>query len=89
MSNEYHITSFVVHSQPDRVSDVRAAIHALEGSEIHSVTDSGKLVVTLERSSQGAMRSAMDRLVNLDGVLSAALTYHRVETLDEQEEAKQ
>ena len=84
MSNEYHITSFAVHCRPNQLADVRRSILSLPGSEIHGSSDSGQLAVTLESDNQTTMRKAMDALVNIQGVLSAALTYHRVESLEQQ-----
>nr|WP_281496507.1 chaperone NapD [Ferrimonas balearica] len=86
VSNEYHISSFVVHCLPDDIRGVRRAIGAMEGSEVHACTDDGKMVVTLERDNRTDMQVAMEALATLSGVLSASLTYHRVEAPDEPRE---
>ncbi|MBY5993282.1 chaperone NapD [Ferrimonas balearica] len=83
MTDEYHITSFAVHCQPGQVDEVCRAIESMAGAEIHARTDEGKLAVTLERRDRNDMRQGMEGIATLPGVLSAALTYHRVETLDE------
>ncbi|MBY6187415.1 chaperone NapD [Marinobacter hydrocarbonoclasticus] len=82
MTDEYHISSFVVHCQPGQEHSVRRAIGAMSGAEIHGCSDDGKLVVTLEQPDRATMQVGMEALATLSGVLSAALTYHRVEAIE-------
>ncbi|MBY5922655.1 chaperone NapD [Ferrimonas balearica] len=83
MSNEYHIAALVVHCRAESKASVCEAIESMEGAEIHTATEEGKLVVTLEQSNRVDLQSGMHALSVLPGVLSASLTYHRVENLDE------
>ncbi len=83
MSNEYHVAALVVHCRAESQASVCEAIESMEGAEIHAATDEGKLVVTLERNNRVDLQSGMHALSALPGVLSASLTYHRVENLDE------
>ncbi len=89
MTDQYHIGSFVVHCQPGQTGSVRRAIDAIPGAEIHACTEDGKLVVTLEREDRTDMQVGMEAIATLSGVLSAALTYHRVEALDELRENRE
>ncbi|EDQ02055.1 napD protein [Shewanella benthica KT99] len=52
MSQEYHITSLVVHAAPKAISQVESQIYALTGTDIHAVTEQGKFVITLEGETQ-------------------------------------
>lgn len=78
---ELHIASMVVHATPRRLPDVRLAILAVAGAEIHGASDTGKLVVTLEASTTGDMIARISEIQALDGVLASALVYQHADTL--------
>ena len=74
------ISGLVVHVQPDRAEEISARLETLDGVEVHTATDDGKLVVTVDIEND---REAADTLMNLqheDGVLSASLIYNHFET---------
>ncbi|RTR40249.1 sorbose reductase [Shewanella canadensis] len=83
MSQEYHITSLVVHAVPKSVSQVETNIRALAGADIHAVTDEGKFVVTLEGETQGAILDNVEAINALEGVLNTSLIYHQVDPTEE------
>ncbi|MBW3759574.1 chaperone NapD [Aeromonas jandaei] len=85
MSQEFHVSSLVVLTQPTLRHQLAEEIAALDGAEIHAVTDEGKLVVTLEGASQRPIMAAIDAIQALPGVLSAALIYHQFDELDAQQ----
>ncbi|AVJ27474.1 chaperone NapD [Achromobacter spanius] len=78
---ELHIASMVVHAAPRRLGDVRGAILAIGGAEIHGASETGKLVVTLEAPSTEAMLTQIAEIQRLDGVLASALVYQHSDTL--------
>lgn len=78
---ELHIASLVVHALPQRLPEVRAAILAIAGSEIHGASHTGKLVVTLEAPSTDDMMARISEIQRLDGVLASALVYQHADTL--------
>jgi periplasmic nitrate reductase NapD len=82
VTEELHISSLVVHSTPKRVRLVSDAIAAIEGALVHATSPGGKLVVTLEADSSDEMFAKVMRIQQTDGVLSAALVYECVDTLD-------
>ena len=83
MSQEYHVTSLVVHATPKAVSQVEAKIRALEGADIHAVTDEGKFVITLEGDTQRSILDNVEAINALEGVLNSSLIYHQVEPIAE------
>ncbi|KIQ79701.1 chaperone NapD [Aeromonas sp. L_1B5_3] len=85
MSQEFHVSSLVVLTQPTLRHQLAEEIAALDGAEIHAVTDEGKLVVTLEGASQRPIMTAIDAIQAMPGVLSAALIYHQFDELDAQQ----
>ncbi|PTT48169.1 chaperone NapD [Aeromonas sp. HMWF016] len=85
MSQEFHVSSLVVLTQPTLRHQLAEEIAALDGAEIHAVTEEGKLVVTLEGASQRPIMAAIDAIQAMPGVLSAALIYHQFDELDAQQ----
>lgn len=83
---EFHVSSLVVLTQPSLRHRLAEQIGALDGAEIHAVSDEGKLVVTLEGPSQRPIMDAIDAINALPGVLSAALIYHQFDEDDAQGE---
>ncbi|KIO36740.1 chaperone NapD [Shewanella sp. cp20] len=86
MTQEYHVTSLVVHAAPGKVEQITADIDALVGADIHAITDEGKFIITLEGATQGAILDNVEAINALSGVLSSSLVYHQVEPLEEKSE---
>ncbi|AQS38019.1 periplasmic nitrate reductase chaperone NapD [Shewanella psychrophila] len=82
MSQEYHVTSLVVHASPKAISQVESQINALTGTDIHAVTDQGKLVITLEGETQKSILDNVEAINALEGVLNSSLIYHQVDSLN-------
>jgi periplasmic nitrate reductase NapD len=84
MLREIHISSLVVHARPQAAATVRRDIAAMPGAEIHA-GQGGKIVVTLETSSETAIVTRLNEISLLPGVLSAVLVFHQVDdsTLDD------
>jgi nitrate reductase NapD len=76
---EAHISSLVLHVRPENERDVRTTLTAMPGVEI-PVESGGKLVVTLETTSEADIVTRMNEMSLLPGVLSAALVFHHFET---------
>ena len=79
---ELHITSLVVHATPKRAQSVSDAIVSIPGAKVHATSPSGKLIVTLEASTADEMRSKVTGIQRTEGVLSAALVYQCVDSLE-------
>jgi nitrate reductase NapD len=78
-----NITGILVSAQPECRESVRLALVTMPGVEVHAVTPEGRMVVTVEKDSDGEMTAAFDLINRLPGVLSAALVYHHDEDLVE------
>jgi nitrate reductase NapD len=79
VNDELHISSLVVHARPATLAAVCAAIARLPGADIHASNEQGKIVVTLETSSERDILMRLDQIGRVRGVMSAALVYHHVE----------
>ena len=74
------ISGLVVHANPATANELSTRLEAINGVEVHTITDEGKMVVTVDIDDE---REAADTLMNLqreDGVLSASLIYNHFET---------
>jgi periplasmic nitrate reductase NapD len=76
---EIHISSALVHARPERTDEVARACAALDGADLH-FADSGKIIVTLEAASSGAIADQLAAIGRLPGVFAATLVYHEVTT---------
>lgn len=76
---EWHIAGVVVHANPPHMNRVRAVITEMTGAEVHAAGPTGKLVVTLEGPTSGAIAAQLTVLHQLEGVLGAALVYQHNE----------
>jgi len=87
MSPSIHIAGLVVHVQPRRMAEVHAAIRALPGAEVHSHTENGKTVVTLEAADTALIGQRLNEIGALEGVLAAALVYEAHEEMQDEHTA--
>ena len=85
MSEEFHVSSLIVHGAPELLPAISAAIAVLPGVEVHASDGIGKLVVTLETVSEAEISMRIDAIRALEGVFAASLVYHQVEDADAEE----
>lgn len=74
---EYHVASFVAHAMKKNITQVTEEITCTEGAEIHAVSEEGKIVFTLEASSQKKIGCLIDQLKHHVGLLSLSPIYHQ------------
>jgi len=82
-----NISGVLVRSLPGNIPAVTMRLEALAGVEVHGANPDGRLVVTVEESSDRAMADAVVRIMDLPGVLSASMIYHQYEEEPDSEEA--
>ena len=85
---EVHISSMVVHVKPDSLQTVKTSIEQFPGAEIHGESEICKLVVVLETENQGYITDVIEKIGNIEYVLSTALVYHQIEHIDSAEISK-
>lgn len=81
-----NISGILVHARPGRINQVETAISELHGTQIHTVTEEGRLIVTVEDEEQQVGNTLL-ALRNIKGVLSASIVY--TETLETSELEKE
>lgn len=74
-----NISSIIVHPGPGQAEAVRARLVAQSGVEVHAVGEDGRMIVTVETDSDGAMIEAFEAVNKTEGVLSASMVYHQAE----------
>jgi nitrate reductase NapD len=78
-----HISSLIVHSQPERARTIARRLRALRGVDVHGGVEAGKLVVTLETATEAKIVERLNAIQALDGVLAATLVYHHHEPTEQ------
>ncbi|MBU2869247.1 chaperone NapD [Colwellia sp. E2M01] len=85
ISDEYHVASFVAYPILEQLDTVKKAILTVEGTEIHAVSEEGKIVFTIEGNSYRDIGSKMDIIRVHKGIINLSPVYHQI--LDESEKA--
>ena len=78
-TEEWHISSLIVHIRPEKWQEIETSINLLEGAELITMSPIGKAVVVLEAPNQRVIMEVIDNINALDGVLSTGLVYHEFE----------
>ncbi len=79
--SEYHVASFVAYCILAEVEIVKKAITDVDGTEIHAISDEGKIVFTIESHSHKDIGKKMDILGIHTGIINLSPVYHQL--LDE------
>ena len=80
------ISSVIVGARPEGAEQVKQSLEALEGVEVHTVAEDGRMIVTIESGDEDNTSNTFEMIRQLPGVISAALVYHQYES-DPDEEA--
>ena len=78
-SEPINICGMLVHTRKERVSEVKDRLQQYKGVEVHSVTDDGRLVITIENDDQGEMVNTINSISAAEGIISAAMVYQHHE----------
>ena len=82
---EVNISSAVVSAFPGCAEAVRQTLIALPGIEVHAVSAEGRIVVTLECSSDQGAAEVFETVRQTTGVLSTMLVFTQTEQDPNQE----
>ena len=75
-----NICGVLVHAKPERLTQVGEALRALPGVEIHTMTEDGRMVVTVEDAEGTWAGSTLTRFNDIQGVLNVSLVYHHFDS---------
>jgi len=75
-----NISSVIVIPRSDQVQTAIDGLKALPGVEVAAVSPEGKIIVTLETEGDRETIQTYEFISQLDGVMSASMVYHQLET---------
>lgn len=81
-----NISSILVSAAPGKAEQVQAQLTALEGVEVHAVSEEGQMIVTIETENDRGTVSTYETISKEPHVLAVSMVYHQIET-DPDEEA--
>ena len=70
-----NLCGVLVHAQPQYTGEVRTQLEAEPGVEVHAVTDDGRIVLTLEKTTRQQTGDALGQIEKFNHVLSTSLVY--------------
>lgn len=73
------ISGIVIHVQPDTALAMCERITAIDGVEVHAVTDEGRLVVTVDQPDDRKAADTFSDLQSMEGILNTSLVYNYFE----------
>ena len=76
LDDEYHVASFVAQITPNHEQQIKALLNETPGAEIHAISDTGKVVFTIEASEQWIIGNHIDAIKSNAGFLTLAPVYH-------------
>lgn len=74
-----NISGVLVRARPENCSTLKQQLEQLEGVEVHATSDDGKLVVTVEASTDRTAADKVYQLQDMPGVIAASMIYHHFE----------
>ena len=79
------ISSVIVGARPEGVEQVKQLLEAIDGVEVHTVADDGRMIVTIESPTEQDTVKTYEVISQQPGVLSVAMVYHQVESNPDEE----
>jgi len=73
--SDFNICGVLVHARTENAQQVKTRLEKLSGVEVHSETDDGRLIVTVESDSRKYVADTISSLHEIEGVLSASMVY--------------
>ncbi len=83
MTPAVHISSVLVTARPQLLSDIAATLNEIEIAEVAHVDPLGKVIVTLETSSESEIVQALTDMQVMEGVVNASLVFHQIDEITE------
>lgn len=80
--SDYNICGVLIHTRTENIDQVRSSLLEISGVEVHTSTDDGRLVVTVEDATRRKVADTITDFQNMKGVLSAAMIYQFSDDVD-------
>ncbi len=79
VSDRIDVCGVLVHAQKDKEQEVKDTLNAIDGVEVHHVTDNSRLIVTIELDGRKQIMDTMSSFNDIPDVVSTVLTYQHSE----------
>ena len=76
------ICSLVIQARPEQIETVNHSLNHIDGVEIHTQNEHGKLAITIDHPSREYCSKAMTDITRIEGVMSTSLIFEYQEDLD-------
>lgn len=73
--SDFNICGVLVHARTEHAQQVKSDLEDFQGVEVHSATDDGRLIVTVESDTRRQVADTISSFQEVDGVLSASMVY--------------
>ncbi len=73
------ISSLVIQTRPENTANVENALIAMDGVEVHTTTNEGQLVVTVDQPDDAKAAETFTKFNEVDGVINTSLIYNYFE----------
>jgi nitrate reductase NapD len=83
--SDFNICGVLVHARNEHIEQVRHSLLEISGVEVHTTTDDGRLVVTVESDDRKFVADTISDFQTMEGVLSAAMIYQFSDEIKENE----
>ncbi|MCP3665693.1 MAG: chaperone NapD [Gammaproteobacteria bacterium] len=71
-----NLCSVIVHAKPQNAAVVQTELENFDGVEVHAGEAEGKLVVTVEGSTDDHLADTMAQFNDIKGVINSVMIYH-------------
>lgn len=78
-SGSINICGVLIHARKENALKVKDRLLQHKGVEVHTITDDGRLVVTIEQDDPNDMVNTINSINAVEGVISAAMVYQHQE----------
>ncbi|MFK7964270.1 MAG: chaperone NapD [Burkholderiaceae bacterium] len=83
MTPAVHISSVLLTARPRLLDDIAATLNDIDIAEVAHVDPLGKVIVTLETSSESEIVQALTDMQVMEGVVNASLVFHQIDEVTE------
>ncbi len=73
------ICGVLVHAKNGKEQEVESSLNAINGVEVHHVSDNSRLIVTIELEGRKQIMDTMSGFNDIPNVISTVLTYQHSE----------
>ena len=73
------ISSLVIQTRPENIANVESTLNAMKGVEVHTTTNEGQLVVTVDQPNDAQAADTFSKFNEVEGVINTSLIFNYFE----------